>query len=62
LVQEYITKPLEQGLWEAHRNYIDFQYMFSGQERMGFANLSTMRFGDYIPEKDFQPMIGNGNW
>jgi YhcH/YjgK/YiaL family protein len=61
LVQEYVTKPVEQGLWEAHRKYIDVQYMTSGKERMGVANLRTMQLGEYIPEKDFQPMNGTGN-
>jgi YhcH/YjgK/YiaL family protein len=62
MVQEYVTKPVEQGLWEAHRKYIDVQYMLSGQERMGFANLRAMQLGEYVPEKDFQPMTGNGNF
>jgi YhcH/YjgK/YiaL family protein len=61
LVQEYATKPAEQGLWEVHRKYIDVQYMVSGTERMGFANLRTMQLGEYVPEKDFQPMRGTGS-
>jgi YhcH/YjgK/YiaL family protein len=61
LVQEYNTKPAEQGMWEAHRKYIDVQYMVSGQERMGVANLRTMQLGEYVTEKDFQPMSGRGN-
>jgi YhcH/YjgK/YiaL family protein len=61
LVQEYVTKPVEQGIWEAHRKYIDVQHMVSGTERMGVANLRTMQLGEYIPEKDFQPMSGTGN-
>jgi YhcH/YjgK/YiaL family protein len=62
LVQEYVTKPVEQGVWEAHRRYIDVQYMVSGTERMGVANLRVMRLGEYSAEKDFQPMIGTGNF
>ncbi len=61
LVQEYTTRPVGQVVWEAHRNYIDIQYVVSGQERMGFANLGTMQLGEYVPEKDFQPMTGSGN-
>ncbi len=61
LVQEYTTKPAEKGLWEAHRKYIDVQYMVTGKERIGFVQLSTMQLGEYIPEKDFQPMTGSGN-
>lgn len=62
LVQEYLTKPVEQGIWEAHRRYIDIQIILSGQEQMGFAALSTMQSGEYAPEKDFQSMTGAGNF
>jgi biofilm protein TabA len=61
LVQEYTTKPAEQGLWEAHRRYIDVQYLLSGHERMGFAQICTMQLGEYVPERDFQPLTGSGN-
>jgi YhcH/YjgK/YiaL family protein len=62
LVQEYITKPTGQGMWESHRKYMDVQYVVRGQERMGFANLCTMQLGEYTPEKDFQAMTGAGNY
>lgn len=62
LVQEYATKSDDLGKWEAHRKYIDIQYMASGSERMGFANLRTMQLGEFEPEKDFQPMTGSGNF
>jgi len=61
IVQEYATRPADQGVWEAHRRYIDVQFMLDGRERMGFANLSTMQLGEYVPEKDFQPMQGAGS-
>lgn len=61
LVQEYVTKPASEGKWEAHRKYIDVQYVASGQERMGFANLRSMQLGEFVAEKDFQPMTGVGN-
>ncbi len=62
LVQEYVTKPQEQGMWEAHRRYIDIQYVQRGQERMGFASLERMELGEYVPDKDFLPMSGKGNF
>jgi len=60
LVQEYASKPDEQGIWESHRNYIDIQYLVSGQERMVCANLDTMQLGEYFPNRDFQAMTGTG--
>lgn len=61
LVQEYETRLPEQGKWEAHRRYIDVQYIYSGHERMGFAQIDAMQVGEYLPEKDFLPMTGEGS-
>jgi len=62
LAQEYVTKPAAEGKWEAHRKYIDIQFMASGIERMGFAHLRFMQVGEYIPEKDFQALSGTGSF
>ena len=56
MLQEYTTKPPSEGFWEAHRKYIDVQYVIRGREHMGFANLKSMELGEYVSEKDFQPM------
>jgi YhcH/YjgK/YiaL family protein len=60
LVQEYHTKPMEQGKWESHRRYIDIQYIVSGGELINYGNLSQMKLGDYETDRDFQPMTGEG--
>ncbi len=39
-VQEYTSKPMEQGRWEAHVKYIDIQYIVSGEEQIGYANVA----------------------
>jgi YhcH/YjgK/YiaL family protein len=38
IVQRYTTKPLEDGLFETHRKYIDIQLVVSGSEAIGYAN------------------------
>lgn len=46
LIQEYSTIPAEEKQFEAHRNYIDIQYMISGSEMMGYtpsSNLQTVK-------------------
>lgn len=43
LVQEYTSKPREQGKLEAHRKYIDVQYIVSGVEQIGYANTEDAR-------------------
>jgi biofilm protein TabA len=39
LVQRYRPKPLAEIVWEAHRKYIDVQYVVQGAERMGYLPL-----------------------
>ncbi len=41
LIQRYETKP-ENDTPEAHKKYIDIQYLFSGQELMGVGPLEEM--------------------
>lgn len=43
LVQKYTTKPLEGAQFEAHRKYIDIQFVFSGRESILWAPLSAMK-------------------
>jgi len=60
LVQEYTTKPKSEGKWEAHRRYIDLQYVMQGAEGMGYANIHDLEQGEYLSEKDFLPLFGEG--
>ena len=63
LVQSYETKPEEDGIWEAHRKYIDIQYLVSGTERMGYANLATMSVcQEYKEAEDYLLLKGKGNF
>lgn len=36
VVQEYQTQPIEKGLLEIHRRYLDIQYIVSGRECIGY--------------------------
>lgn len=38
-VMRYQTKLPEQAVWESHRQYIDVQYVVTGQERIGYVPL-----------------------
>jgi len=42
MVQSYQSKPPTVGRWEAHRLHADIQYIVSGCERMGVAQLAKM--------------------
>ncbi|KIL41457.1 hypothetical protein SD70_07430 [Gordoniibacillus kamchatkensis] len=63
LLQNYCTRPLEQGFWEAHRSYIDIQYMLEGTERMGYAHADHLTVTeDHLDEKDYKVLVGNGDF
>ncbi len=43
IVQSYPSAPVSETLkFEAHRKYIDIQYIVSGKELMGWAHIKTM--------------------
>jgi len=53
LVSTYSTKTPEQAKWEAHRKYIDLQYVIEGEERMGQMPLAGAKAPQqYDAEKD----------
>ncbi len=54
MVQRYATKPPAGGRWEAHRRYLDVQYVVEGTERIGWAPLEekTAIETPYDAEKD----------
>ena len=62
IVQQYTTKPADQGIWEAHRRYIDIQVMFRGTELMGWAPLPTLKITEpYNRERDVMFLEGSGS-
>jgi beta-galactosidase beta subunit len=40
-IQRYTTKPLNEGKLEAHRKYIDIQFLLSGVELLGYTPLKN---------------------
>lgn len=60
--QEYPTKPLTECFWEAHRKYIDIQYMISGQERIDYAPIDSLEIAvPYDAAKDRAELTGAGS-
>lgn len=60
-VSRYLTKPVERGVWEAHRRYIDLQCVLSGRERIGYAALDRLQASEYDPERDVLFAAGHGD-
>lgn len=62
LVQTYESKLPAEGKWEAHRRYADIQYIVSGREIIGFADIAALRaVEEYDAAKDFQLLEGQGS-
>lgn len=63
LVQRYDTKPREKGVWEAHRRYIDVQFVASGVESMGYAPIGSLTVTQpYAADKDCVLLAGTGDF
>lgn len=59
-IQDYQTKPQNQGKWEAHRKYIDIQFLIEGSEKIGVGeiqNYSTVE--TYDEDKDVEFLSTN---
>ena len=55
LVSEYKTKPHGEGRFEAHRKYVDIQFLISGREKLGWASLQTLEKDTlYDNERDIE--------
>ncbi|MDC7233406.1 MAG: YhcH/YjgK/YiaL family protein [Spirochaetales bacterium] len=55
LVQAYEPKAVEEKKFEAHRKYIDIQYMISGSEMMGYTTPDLLSVSaEYNPDKDVE--------
>ncbi|MEO6305842.1 MAG: YhcH/YjgK/YiaL family protein [Bacteroidia bacterium] len=62
LVQHYETKDFEADKWEAHKKYLDIQFMVSGNENIAVARIEDMTPNtEYKADGDYWLFTGNGN-
>lgn len=62
-VYEYKPKNMEKGKWEAHKKYLDIQFVISGKEKMGYASINEMKVSsEYNEEKDIFFLEGEGDY
>ena len=64
LVQRYAAVRTEAPKFECHRNYLDVQFIASGEEIIGWAALETMKISEaYDGKKDVCfGAVGPGKW
>ncbi len=52
IVQKYSTKPGNEGQMEAHKKYIDIQYVLDGQESIFVENISMCKLASAYSKKN----------
>jgi len=63
IIQDYNSKPLSEGKFEAHRKYIDIQYIIKGSEKMGYTNVHKLKSStEYDEDKDIIFVEGGGDF
>ncbi len=62
LISDYETRAESEVPWEAHRQYIDVQYVQSGIERIGHAHLSALAVGAYDEARGLVTATGQGGF
>jgi YhcH/YjgK/YiaL family protein len=60
LIQEFEPQPVSDWLLEAHKRYIDIQYLEFGSETIYHARADTLEMLSYDQEKDYVAMRGEG--
>lgn len=64
LVQSYTTRPLAQALFEAHRQYVDIQFIQAGRETILWSPLTALTevTQPYVPERDIAFFANPPQW
>ena len=58
-VSEYMTRLPEQGKWEAHIEYVDFQLVLEGNEYVYVSDINHMETREYDSERDYMQCFGD---
>lgn len=62
LVQEIVTKPINQCQYESHEKYIDIQYIVINQETIGYGQIEQLTsVDDYHENGDARLYTGKGS-
>ena len=60
IIQEYDTRSSEDVRWEAHRRYVDLQYVVSGTEAIYWSPVSTLTMGGVYDDANDATMFDDG--
>lgn len=63
IISSYATKPFSETRFEAHKAYIDVQYVIQGKEQIGMAYVATAQLTDpYQADKDIAHYTATGQY
>jgi YhcH/YjgK/YiaL family protein len=63
VISQYDTKPASSGRWEAHKRYLDIQYVVEGKEKIGYSFSNKMIVTqNYDEHKDIMFLKGEGQF
>ena len=63
VISHYDTKPITSGKWEAHKKYLDIQYIIEGKEKLGYSFSNKMIVTEEYKEYgDIMFLKGEGNF
>lgn len=52
-ISSYVTKPIQEGLYEAHNEYTDVQLILEGREIIGVMPTEDMRKGECVKPYEY---------
>lgn len=58
-VSKYNTCLIEDSMWEAHKEYVDFHVMLEGEECISVADIAMMELGKYHEDSDYLECNGD---
>lgn len=62
-VQDYHTKPLCEGKFEAHEKYTDIQFIIAGEEQLGYGDIKNFKPVTFYDDKnDIVFLEGEGDF
>lgn len=62
-IQDYTSKPISEGRWEAHKKYADIQFIIKGEEQIGYTPIDTLsEESSYDNAKDIIFLSGEGQF
>lgn len=61
-IRPYVTKPVHECSYEAHKEYADIHFVANGREKIGYADVKNLNQLAYDNGKDMLALEGSGEF